>query len=121
MFLRKYPFRLAVVFIPFALYSLVSGAVQSIKKQKGLIDSLDAIGLFLISELFVLGILHKYPFTGERITLFVAPFIFFSTVKGLNAVKLVWLRRALLVYFCCFCLACLGNTFWMHWQEVLSN
>jgi len=69
--------RLASFFIPFFAFSLFGYGIKSIRKDKFKLISIDAIGLVIFFELFILGLARKYPFTGERITLFFAPFVFY--------------------------------------------
>ncbi|MBU1125201.1 MAG: hypothetical protein KKC84_04175, partial [Candidatus Omnitrophica bacterium] len=65
----------------------------------------------LFLELFVCGVFKKFPFTGERVTLYFAPFVFFYIVQGFG-----FLRRNRVIYnaligcFCLFLLLCAGNT-----------
>lgn len=74
-------------FIPFFVFSLFTYGMRSFKENKFIIYKIDAIGLIIFAELFVLGMIKKYPFTGERITLFFAPIIFFMILKGINLFK----------------------------------
>ena len=48
---------------------------------------LDALCAVLLLELFALGVLQKYPFTGCRATLFIAPFMFYMIVRGIYLFK----------------------------------
>ena len=73
--------------IPFFLYSIVRYGFGSWIKERGKIFSIASIYGILFLELFVLGCLHKFPFTGERITLFFAPFVFYGLIKGLYDLK----------------------------------
>jgi hypothetical protein len=68
-------------------------------KKKSGIYTVDALGPVIFLELFVLGVMKKYPFTGERITLFFAPIVFFMIVKGISLLKKY---RPLYVFFSIF-------------------
>jgi len=79
--------RLGSVFIPFFLLGLFSSFKSFFKEAKSGIYSLEALGVVLFLELFILGLLKKYPFTGERVTLFFMPVVFFMIVKGIDVFK----------------------------------
>ncbi|MDD5254597.1 MAG: hypothetical protein PHR11_00905 [Candidatus Omnitrophica bacterium] len=79
--------RTASFFIPFFAIGTFYAGVKCFKKAKeGLLD-MDTIGFVIFAELFVLGLLKKYPFTGERITLFFMPVVFFLIMRGISAFK----------------------------------
>lgn len=77
----------ANVFMPFCLVAIVRSFWLSFRENKGRIFDINAICLVLILELLVLGIFKAYPFTGARVTLFIAPFIFYMIVKGIYLTK----------------------------------
>lgn len=52
-----------------------------------MILEIDSLGLAIFLELIILGILKKYPFTGGRLTLFFAPFVFYFIIKGIGYFK----------------------------------
>ncbi len=79
--------RVASFLIPFFIFSLFGYGIKSIRKNKFRLWDIDALALIIFLELFILGIVKKYPFTGERITLFFAPFVFFMIVKGISFLK----------------------------------
>lgn len=91
--------RIGSFFIPFFLLALF---MPGLGKKKSGIYTVDALGPVIFLELFVLGVMKKYPFTGERITLFFAPIVFFMIVKGINFFKKY---LPLYVFFSVFCLA----------------
>lgn len=64
------------LFMPCALYFSLRQGIKQIKWDKGLLVSLDSIGLVILVILFFAGVLKIYPFTGARVTLFMAGFIF---------------------------------------------
>lgn len=88
--------RIGSLFIPFFISALFMPGLDN--KNSG-IYTVEALGLIIFLELFLLGILNKYPFTGERITLFFAPFVFFMIVKGISLLKKY---RPLYVFFSIF-------------------
>jgi len=99
-------------FIGFLLYSLVRYGYMSLRKSKFCIFSVETLSAVLFLELFVFGLLRKYPFTGERITLFLAPLIFSLIVRGimdLRRIKLAFYGFSL--YYIGYLLLCYGNSF----------
>ncbi len=80
---------IASVFMPFCLVAICKSFWVSIKENKGKILDINSICAVLIIELFILSLLKAYPFTGSRVTLFIAPFIFFMIVKGIYLVEKV--------------------------------
>lgn len=105
--------RLASVFIPFFLVGLFAEPVSQLRQRKYAISSLGSIGAVVFCELFFLAILKKYPFTGERLTLFFAPIVFYCIVKGVSLCKRNKIIYCVMnVYLCCFLLVCGINTFW---------
>lgn len=101
----------ASIFIPFCMFALFRFGFSALKKDRLKIFTLDALSLVLFGELFILGILKLYPFTGERITLFLAPFMMYMILRGLDGlIRQPLIRRVLLSYFTLFYLLCLGRT-----------
>ena len=80
---KKWAMGIATVFMPFCWVAIVKYCISSFRKHKGALVDLDALCAILLSEVFLLGILQMYPFTGCRATLFIAPFIFYMIVKGI--------------------------------------
>ncbi len=76
--------RLGSFFIPFFILALLTSIKSFFKEAKAGIYSIEAIGLIIFIELFFLGLIKKYPFTGERVTLFFMPFVFLMIVKGIG-------------------------------------
>jgi len=104
--------RTASPFIPIFALAMVIYGVKAIKKSKFKLLSIDAIGLIIFLELIILGLLKKYPFTGERITLFFAPFVFYFIVKGISFFKKNKpLYMSLNIFYVAFFLACSINSF----------
>jgi len=107
--------RAASGFIPIFVLSMVIYGVRAIKKCKFKLLTIDAIGLVIFLELIILGLLKKYPFTGERITLFFVPFVFYFIVKGINSFRS---NRPLYVgfniFYIVFFLACNINSLLAH-------
>lgn len=106
--------QMSVIFIPFAVFAGFKYGIRSIWKYQGEVVTVEAIALVLLIELFVFGVFHKYPFTGERITLYLAPFIFYLIYRGLNAIPIKPIRWFMLGYYALFCCVCLINT--LIWQ-----
>jgi len=84
---------IANVFMPFALFAICRSLWSSLKAHKGKVLDINALCGILIAELFFLGVMRMYPFTGSRVTLFIAPFIFYMIVKGIyltERIKLIF-------------------------------
>lgn len=108
----------AIVFIPFAMLALFIYGFKAWKKEGYKILSIDSVGFALLMELFVLGILKKYPFTGERVTLFFAPIAFYMIIKGIDRfVRPKALKVAAWGYYVIFCLLCLANSLFVYLKE----
>ncbi len=79
--------KIANLFIPFFICPLFGLGIASLRKNRSKIDDMESVGLLMFAQLFILGILKIYPFTGERITLFLAPFVIFTVIKGIDYFK----------------------------------
>lgn len=100
----KLPMRLASVFIPFFGYALFRFGFSDWRKAGWRITTIETMGLLLFIELFVFGLLRIFPFTGERVSLFYAPFVFWLTVRGLWALpQKFYLRYLGIIYFSGVC------------------
>ena len=86
--------RAASFLIPFFIISLFTFGFKALKASRLKVWDIDALGLVIFLELLALGILKKYPFTGERIILFFAPFVFYYIIRGIYS-----LRRLRFIYF----------------------
>lgn len=100
----------SVIFIPFAWFAAFKYGIQSLWRERGKALTLDALGLVLLAELFFFGLFHKYPFTGERITLYLAPFMFYFIYRGIAAIKDRRIKTFFMCYYIAFCVVCLFNT-----------
>jgi hypothetical protein len=97
-------------FIGIFMYTLVRYGFGQLKKDQFRIFTVDALLAVMFLELMVFGMLKKYPFTGTRITLFFAPFIFYMLVKGINDMKRIkFLYYFFLPFYVVFLLLCAGN------------
>lgn len=107
----KWHRRAFMIFIPFFLYGLFWKGFRSWKRDGWRIDAPASFGLVLFLELFVLALLHKYPFTGQRVTLFFAPFAFYYILIGIGDFKgPYWLKNIFLGYFFAYQIFCVVNT-----------
>ncbi len=86
---KKWAMGVATVFMPFCWVAMVKYFIGSLKKNRGGLFDLRGLCAVLVGELFVLGVLQAYPFTGCRATLFIAPFIFYMIVEGIYLVRKV--------------------------------
>lgn len=105
-------FRKAASFlIPFFVFPLFGYGIKSLRKEKFKIWDIEALGLVIFLELFILGLIKKYPFTGERITLFFAPFVFCFIVKGIGFFRVNKpLYYGLNIFYIIFLVACALNS-----------
>ena len=103
----KFFIRAATPFVPLFVYGLARFGFGQWKKDKGAIFSIGSMGAFIFLELVVLSLFKKYPFTGDRITLFLAPFVFFFIVQGIDSLKKFRrVSRVVLSYYVVFLTAC---------------
>lgn len=103
--------KIASFFIPFFFISMFFYGIKSLKKNGLRIFDLESLSIVVFLELFILGMLKMYPFTGERVTLFFAPFVFYMIVKAIAALKRVKILYYLVaVFYLCFLATCLFNT-----------
>jgi len=77
----------ATFFMVFGLIAMFAGFFGNIRKEKYYFRSLQTIPFVLYVELFILGALHKYPFTVPRLSLFFCPLVLLLTLQGIDAVK----------------------------------
>ncbi len=107
--------RVASFFIPFFVFSVFGYGIKSLRENKYGLSSINTLGLVVLLELLILGILKKYPFTGERITLFFAPFVFYFIIKGLGFFKkLKPLYFGLFAFYAIFLFGCGLNAFFTY-------
>lgn len=114
----KFFLRTSTVFVlPVYLVSLFVFGVTSLRSERFRISTLDTVMFVVFLELFVLALLHKYPFTGARMTLFMAPMIIYTTAKGMLVLTVTRQKGArilgytLSVLYGAFLLACLVFSF----------
>lgn len=89
--------------VPFFLIALFVNGIKFLKKDRFKVFNLDTIGLIAFMELFILSLMKKYPFTGERITLFLAPLVFYFIVKSISLLKKKkFLYYGFSVFYCVF-------------------
>lgn len=84
----------------FGILNLVYSFLTHIKKEQGLIKSLNTIAFILFLELFVAGIFKKYPFTVPRTSLFYCPIVLYITLQGIERLKSVNKYAYILVQGC---------------------
>lgn len=108
---EKLHIRLASGFLPLFVGGLVMWGPRMFQQDRGRLMHIESITMVIFLELLLLGILHKYPFTGTRVTLFFAPLSFYMIIKMMFSFsKIRWLQYFLIGYFVCYTLLCLGNT-----------
>jgi hypothetical protein len=79
--------RIASVFIPFFIIPMFLRGAKTLKRDAFKAVNCESIGLVVFIQLLVLGMAGVYPFTGGRLTLFFAPFVFFYIVKGIGYLR----------------------------------
>jgi hypothetical protein len=105
--------RMSVFVIPFVCIGFFYNGVRALFADRMRLLRLESVGLIVLGELFILGLLHKYPFTGERITLFLAPFVFYALIQGMSIAKKVPIvHKACVTLLCIFLFICGINTVW---------
>ena len=104
-------FRRAASFvIPLFIFSLFRYGISDMKKERPMIANTSSLAFIVFIELIFLGVIKKYPFTGERITLFFAPFVFLLIVKGIESLsKFRMLYKSLIVLYILFISLCISN------------
>ena len=75
--------KIAIFFVSFGLIEMFYGFFSQIKREKYFTKSVETIALILYLELFILGVLRRYPFTVPRTALFFCPFVIVLTIKGI--------------------------------------
>jgi len=104
--------RVGSFFIPLFAFSLFGYGIKSIKKDRFKLITINAIGLVIFFELLILGLVRKYPFTGERITLFFAPFVFYFIAKSISFFERNrFLYLSFNIFYVAFFLTCSINSF----------
>ena len=78
--------KMAMGFVPILLYALIRYGGKVRKGEWG-IFTMERLAIVLFLELIVLSVLKKYPFTGDRITLFMAPLVFCLIAQGIYGLK----------------------------------
>lgn len=105
----------AAALIPIFVVSLFGYGIKALKNSKFRWISIDAAALIVFLEMIILGILKKYPFDGDRFTLFFAPFVFYLIVKGISALQTKrFLYIILNVFYVVFLIACSIASFFLY-------
>jgi hypothetical protein len=73
--------------IPFFLYGLGRYGFRGWLRAGGRIYTVPVLGAAVVSLLFVTGLMKIFPFTGERITLFLCPFVYYYVIRGIADLK----------------------------------
>lgn len=110
--------RAAVIFVPLFVVSLFRDGIREWRQFQGRIHGPLAAALVIFAELFVLGWMHRYPFTGERITLFYAPMVFLAVARGIGTLKNRWPAAGRLIegYAFLYITVCGFRTAWVMFQ-----
>jgi hypothetical protein len=86
---QKWAMGLATFFMPFCWIAMIKLFFSSVKRSGWRFFDVNSLCLILVLELLFLGVFQIYPFTGCRITLFMAPFFFYMIVEGICLFKKV--------------------------------
>jgi hypothetical protein len=99
--------KLGMVFLPFLFYALVRYGWEGLKARGFKVVTLENIFGVLFLELVVFSLLGRYPFTGDRITLFFAPFVFYMILKAIEDLKpirfLYYAFKSYYIFYLGFC------------------
>jgi len=107
--------RAATPLILFFMYALFRHGFFAWKREGFKIFNVGSLFAVMFLELLFLSMAHKYPFIGERVTLFLAPFVFYMIVKGINDLrKIKILHYGFILFYIGYLTACLLNTFYHH-------
>ncbi|MDD5356404.1 MAG: hypothetical protein PHY56_07710 [Candidatus Omnitrophica bacterium] len=89
------------IFMPFGLYYIVSRGIKQFKDDSSFVISLDALAPALLTGLFTAAALQILPFTATRLTIFIAPFIFYVIIRGIELPKnkFFWFYAVLISIF----------------------
>ncbi|MBD3426578.1 MAG: hypothetical protein GF409_05050 [Candidatus Omnitrophica bacterium] len=93
--------RIMTVFMPFAVYFVFVRGFKRFREDRFKLLSLRSIIAAVLIGMMIAGITKCYPFTGTRVTLFIAPFIFYSIIKGIELCRgrYRWLYKGLLTLY----------------------
>jgi len=95
--------QIGIFFVTFGFINLFYGFFTNIKKDKCRFYSINAVALIVFVELFILGVLKKYPFTIPRTSLFFCPVVLFLTVQAIFELKRYpYVHRPLLAAYVIF-------------------
>lgn len=99
--------KMAMAFLPFLFYAMVRYGWGGLKAQGFKIFRMETLFSVLFIELMVFSIFGKYPFTGDRITLFLAPFVFYMVLKAIEDLKpiklLYYSFKSYYIFYLGFC------------------
>ena len=99
------------------VFSLFGYGIKSLKTNGFKLQGLDSLTLIIFFELFILGILKKYPFSGGRITLFFAPLVFYLIIKGISFLKVnKFLLFVFAISYFIFLAVCSLNSFLVYFK-----
>lgn len=107
--------KVASFFIPFVIIPMFGYGIKSLRKNKFILVDINSLGLFIFLNMIILGLMKKYPFTGERITLFFAPFVFYFIIKGIDFFrKKRFIYAGLVIFYVSFLVTCSINSFFAY-------
>ncbi|MDP8212472.1 MAG: hypothetical protein P9X22_04155 [Candidatus Zapsychrus exili] len=86
-------------FVVIGFVNLFHSFFTNIKREDYYLKSVKTIGFVLFIELFILGVLKKYPFTVPRTSLFFAPVVLYLTIDGIQKLKNINIYLYRIIYF----------------------
>lgn len=104
------------VFLPTTFWFIFVDGFTRWKEDQWQVVSVRTMTPFLIGGLCAAGILKVYPFTGARITLFLAPFILYSLVGGIQGLKerFLWLYWVFITVYTGLTVSIMGYLFYYY-------
>ena len=109
---NKFYWRLASPLIPLVAYALIRFGLNTWRKDGFLIKDPGSLFSVLFLELIVLSWTGKYPFTGDRVTLFLAPLVFFLVVRAIQSLKKIkFVFYLYIAFYIGYLVACLTFSF----------
>ncbi len=79
--------KIGLFFVGFGFIYLWGNFFAAVKKRQFSFKSIDSLAGIIFIELFIMGVLHKYPFTVPRTSLFFCPVVLYLTIKGIWFLK----------------------------------
>lgn len=79
--------QIGISFVTFGFLNLFYGFFKDIRRDRYRFYSINTVAFIVFIELFILGVLKKYPFTIPRTSLFFCLIVLFLTVQAIAELK----------------------------------